>query len=1127
MNNEGETRGETSEVTSDLFNNEYLPQFQKFEGCDASPVASSRYSSCGESEFERYCSANSVMGTPSVCSSMGAFHECMESEFGSVKCFDVGESDALEGFSLCGRSPRNFQNKRFSLSVESSCWDSQNDVFSNGKDAEEATNIEGLVGFDAGLQFDDNAYYSFSGEMPHGGTNDKRLSRSSDGVDEKEIDRINDSREVNSESHTENSEFLSSTVENVLKQRALDSQSSDANFIHEPNHLVHNSVGVLLPQPAQVIDERDCERCTEQDEASSKDEHSEGEDSMFNYGSDEENSPTVYYARNLHGCHEVYEESGNLVLMNTSSAFGSNDWEDFELERVGTDSAPPMLGESQECQERNIEIKITPPDLSSRRPGHYNNFDIQEQEKGSIDVSIVNDQVEGVDGPSECPISCLETFTDSSRFGESVGDETDIAVSRKQVLDAETEAYGQGYSVHNAFVKQDSWKQPELQGMESMDGVREKELLCVSDNEAISDDDQQLLKSQKLCKLQQQLDLFPDTMHIHASFPSKDVFEDFPTKDVLEDEGMVFSEDYKLSSVSSTSESNEGRIQNDMNLVEDTKKGRNFEMNALYDEVVHEMEEILLESANSPVGRLNSSSVMFNSQQPLPIDDDGSSSSASVLNNDYLQNSQPVRLDGIEVVGAKQKKGDISFSERLVGVKEHTVYVIRVWSGKNKWDIERRYRDFYTLYRQLKYLFTERGWILPSPWSSVEQESRKIFSNASPDVISERSVLIQECLCSIINSRHSSGALSSLIWFLSPPNSLLSSSLSNVVVHQSTTAADAENISTLGKTISLVLELQPLKLAKQLLEEQHYTCAGCHKHFVDGKSRVKEFVQAFGWGKPRFCEYTGQLFCSSCHTNDTAVLPARVLHHWDFTEHPVSQLAKSYLDSIIDQPMLCVSAVNPLLFSKVPALLSVVSIRKKIGAMLAYVQCPFRRSLYRGLRSRRYLLESNDFFALRDLIDLSKGAFAALPVILETVLKKIHEHITEQCLVCCDVGVPCAARQACDDPSSLIFPFQDEDIERCESCKSVFHKHCFTRLTKCPCGMHLKSDDGTDSMSEPSLGAGGNAEGDLSLLRKKSHTVTAEGFLPRLFSTGRPGKTRGHLEGDTVILMGSLPSTSI
>lgn len=79
---------------------------------------------------------------------------------------------------------------------------------------------------------------------------------------------------------------------------------------------------------------------------------------------------------------------------------------------------------------------------------------------------------------------------------------------------------------------------------------------------------------------------------------------------------------------------------------------------------------------------------------------------------------------------------------------------------------------------------------------------------------------------------------------------------------------------------------------------------------------------------------------------------------------------------IVWQPMLCVSAVNPFLFSKVPALQHVMNLRKRIGSMLPYVRCPFRASVNKGLGSRRYLLEGNDFFALRDLIDLSKGPFA-------------------------------------------------------------------------------------------------------------------------------------------------------
>lgn len=327
----------------------------------------------------------------------------------------------------------------------------------------------------------------------------------------------------------------------------------------------------------------------------------------------------------------------------------------------------------------------------------------------------------------------------------------------------------------------------------------------------------------------------------------------------------------------------------------------NVELNEFYDDFVHEMEEILLDSSESPGARFPQGSGILHAQLSSPLRDGGSTASTSGTNESYPFIQNPGRIDGIEVVGARQKKGDVSFSERLVGVKEYTVYKIRVWSGKDQWETERRYRDFFTLYRRLKTFFADHGWVLPSPWASVEKESRKVFGNASPDVIAERSILIQECLRSILHSRFFSSSSSVLIWFLSPQDSIPSSPGTNTMVPQSITTGGRENISALGKTISLIVEIQPYKSMKQMLEAQHYACAGCHKHFDDGKTLVQDFALTFGWGKPRFCEYTGQLFCSSCHTNETAVLPARVLHSWDFTQRSVSQLAKSYLDSIHDQ----------------------------------------------------------------------------------------------------------------------------------------------------------------------------------------------------------------------------------
>jgi hypothetical protein len=37
----------------------------------------------------------------------------------------------------------------------------------------------------------------------------------------------------------------------------------------------------------------------------------------------------------------------------------------------------------------------------------------------------------------------------------------------------------------------------------------------------------------------------------------------------------------------------------------------------------------------------------------------------------------------------------------------------------------------------------------------------------------------------------------------------------------------------------------------------------------------------------RLCDYTGGLYCQSCHWGNTAPSPARIVHNWDFTKREV------------------------------------------------------------------------------------------------------------------------------------------------------------------------------------------------------------------------------------------------
>lgn len=56
----------------------------------------------------------------------------------------------------------------------------------------------------------------------------------------------------------------------------------------------------------------------------------------------------------------------------------------------------------------------------------------------------------------------------------------------------------------------------------------------------------------------------------------------------------------------------------------------------------------------------------------------------------------------------------------------------------------------------------------------------------------------------------------------------------------------------------------------------HSLIAMCHVNLVGGVP-----------SEARQCDYTGQYYCSTCHWNDTAIIPARVIHNWEFEPRKV------------------------------------------------------------------------------------------------------------------------------------------------------------------------------------------------------------------------------------------------
>lgn len=82
------------------------------------------------------------------------------------------------------------------------------------------------------------------------------------------------------------------------------------------------------------------------------------------------------------------------------------------------------------------------------------------------------------------------------------------------------------------------------------------------------------------------------------------------------------------------------------------------------------------------------------------------------------------------------------------------------------------------------------------------------------------------------------------------------------------------------------------------------------------------------WSEPRRCDYTGLYYCPACHWRSRVVLPARVLHNWDFEERGVSRQAKQFLALMRNKPVLDLEKLNPHLFKFVEEL-STVKVREE------------------------------------------------------------------------------------------------------------------------------------------------------------------------------------------------------
>lgn len=266
----------------------------------------------------------------------------------------------------------------------------------------------------------------------------------------------------------------------------------------------------------------------------------------------------------------------------------------------------------------------------------------------------------------------------------------------------------------------------------------------------------------------------------------------------------------------------------------------------------------------------------------------------------------------------------------------------------------------------------------------------------------------------------------------------------------STSGAGSEDMSQGASTSSLESEWTPPREAwiytlwksesvKVLLEAQNYRCFGC------GIRVEKEYLK-----RVKYCDYYGKVFCQCCHQGARSVIPARILHTWNFNEFPVCDLALHFLSEVRDVPAIDVTTVAPKMVEKIRVLKHVITLREKLSYMWDFVKdCPdaentettngHLRTLFTSLE--QHLLLSQGLFSLSDLIRVHNKDMSSL---LEPIACFAKCHI-EACEHCRQFAATCVF---CEDTNELLFPFQLEKVHKCASCASLSHIKCQAKFRR-------------------------------------------------------------------------------
>ncbi|XP_059049163.1 uncharacterized protein LOC131844323 [Achroia grisella] len=220
---------------------------------------------------------------------------------------------------------------------------------------------------------------------------------------------------------------------------------------------------------------------------------------------------------------------------------------------------------------------------------------------------------------------------------------------------------------------------------------------------------------------------------------------------------------------------------------------------------------------------------------------------------------------------------------------------------------------------------------------------------------------------------------------------------------------------------------------EQGLDHQNYQCKGCQDLLGSTISKAK------------VCAFTGDYYCTNCMDPNVFIIPARVVHNWDFKRYAVSKKSALFLLEFQHHAWIDMKKLNPKIYCGVSDMAQLQELRIQLNFLRAYIfTCrePVIEDLQKRVWPREYLYDHVHLYTISDLAQIPNGSLALQ---LEKVVNFARSHVLD-CWLCSQKGFIC---EVCQDPK-ILYPFETSSTYRCDDCSSVFHSKCLNEKIPCP-----------------------------------------------------------------------------